>query len=106
MSTESRPDPSPPDPDADLRRRLAEARGGGARKYHERLREQGKLFVRERLELLLDPDGRFEDGLLARHADRNLPGDAVVTAVGRVDGRPVCVIANDFTVKAGTWGHR
>src|SRR5215472_18835156 len=106
MATEGEVQPLQEDADTDLRARLEKARRGGDRKYHDRLRDQGKLFVRERLERLLDPGWTFEDGLLARHADGNLPADAVVTVVGSIEGRPVCVIANDFTVKAGTWGHR
>jgi acetyl-CoA carboxylase carboxyltransferase component len=93
-------------PDDLLRARLGVARRGGNQKNHDKLREQKKLFVRERLDLLLDAGSQFEDGLLARYSDSNLPGDAVVTVVGAVGGRTVCVIANDFTVKAGTWGHR
>jgi acetyl-CoA carboxylase carboxyltransferase component len=95
-----------PNLDVQLREHLATARSGGAQRYHEKLTAQHKLFVRERLNLLLDSDVAFEDGLLARYADGNLPGDAVVTAVGKIAGRDVCVIANDFTVKAGTWGYR
>src|SRR6516225_8181512 len=98
MATEGRAESLGQDPDADLRRRLDEARRGGAQRYHDRLREQGKRFVRDRLERLLDPGWTFEDGLLARHSEGGLPADGVVTAVGAVDGRPVCVIANDFTV--------
>lgn len=92
--------------DADLRRRLQRARSGGAERYHQRLLEHNKMFVRKRLECLLDPGWSFEDGLLAREDDGNLPADAVVTTTGTIGGRPVCVIANDFTVKAGTWGYR
>src|SRR5438552_14253574 len=81
------------------------ARGGGAEKYHQKLAEQGKLFVRERLRLLLDDaDGFAEEGLLARTLAGDLPADAVVTGVGTVHGRPVAVMANDPTVKAGSWG--
>ncbi len=93
-------------PDDDLRSRLKEAREGGAARYHAKLKEQGKMFVRERLDLILDPGWVYEDGLLARHVDGNLPADAVVTVVGKIAGRPICVIANDMTVKAGTWGLR
>ena len=93
-------------PDEDLRARLEKAKAGGEARYHAKLRDQGKLFVRERLDRILDPGWSFEDGLLARHVDGNLPADAVVTVVGTIDGRPVCVIANDMTVKAGTWGLR
>src|SRR2546427_5444667 len=81
------------------------AGSGGAPKYHQKLSEQGKLFVRERLRLLLDDVERFaEDGLLASALAGDLPADAVVTGVGEVHGRPVAVMANDPTVKAGSWG--
>src|SRR6266516_5255060 len=81
------------------------ARSGGVPKYHQRLAEQGKLFVRERLGLLLDTvEGFAEDGLLASALAGDLPADAVVTGVGTVEGRPVAVMANDPTVKAGSWG--
>src|SRR5438874_2840706 len=91
--------------------RIAEAveraRRGGAPKYHQKLAEQGKLFVRERLRLLLDEAGGFaEDGLLAGALAGDLPADAVVTGVGSIHGRPVAVMANDPTVKAGSWGPR
>jgi acetyl-CoA carboxylase carboxyltransferase component len=82
-------------------------RSGGDPKYHQKLAEQGKLFVRERLRLLLDDAGTFaEDGLLANAMAGDLPADAVVTGVGLVHGRPVAVMANDSTVKAGSWGTR
>ncbi|MDQ2943559.1 MAG: acyl-CoA carboxylase subunit beta, partial [Candidatus Dormibacteraeota bacterium] len=93
-------------PDDDLRRRIDVARAGGDPRYHAKLKEQGKLFVRDRLDRIMDPGWSFEDGLLARHVDGNLPADGVVTVVGHIGGRPVCVIANDMTVKAGTWGLR
>jgi acetyl-CoA carboxylase carboxyltransferase component len=81
------------------------ARAGGAAKYHQKLAEQGKLFVRERLRLLLDDaEGFSEDGLLVSAMAEDLPADGVVTGVGEVDGRPVAVMANDPTVKAGSWG--
>ena len=80
-------------------------RGGGAPKYHERLAEQNKLFVRDRLALLLDSADDFvEDGLLVNALAGDLPADGVITGVGRVDGHPVAVMANDSTVKAGSWG--
>lgn len=81
-----------------------DARLGGAKKYRDRIAADGKLLVRQRLDLLFDGD-YVEDGLLARFED-GLPGDAVVIAYGAVDGRQVCVIANDYSVKAGTWGNR
>src|ERR1700756_5960334 len=67
---------------------------------------QNKLFVRDRLALLLDEGSWVEDALLANAMAGDLPADGVVTGVGRVDGRPVCVMANDSTVKAGSWGAR
>lgn len=72
----------------------------------DKLERQGKLFVRDRLDLLLDPDSFVEDALLANSSSENLPADGVVTGVGRIDGRAVCVVANDPTVKAGSWGAR
>lgn len=82
-------------------------RKGGAPKYHAKLAQQGKLFVRERLELLLDEvDSFVEDGLLVNALAGDLPADGVVTGVGRVGGRPVAIMANDPTVKAGSWGAR
>ncbi|GCD96989.1 acyl-CoA carboxylase subunit beta [Embleya hyalina] len=89
----------------ELRDRLAHARLGGSAEAREKVSASGKLLVRRRLELLFDEGWSFEDGLLARF-DEGLPGDAVVTCFGRVDGRDVAVVANDFTVKAGTWGKR
>ncbi len=79
----------------------------GHLKYREKLRAEGKLFVRDRLKLLLDPDAEFqEDWLFARSNEAETPADGVVTGVGKVGGRPVCIMANDFTVKAGSWGEK
>jgi acetyl-CoA carboxylase carboxyltransferase component len=91
---------------SDVEERLARIRAGGAPRYHEKAREQGKLFCRERLALLLDADSLVEDGALANSLAGDLPADGVVTGTGRVEGRPVCVMANDSTVKAGSWGAR
>ncbi|HVL91429.1 MAG TPA: acyl-CoA carboxylase subunit beta [Actinomycetota bacterium] len=79
---------------------------GGAAKYHESAAKKGKLFVRERLALLLDKESFTEDALLANVLAGDLPADGVVTGVGRVDGRHVAIMANDSTVKAGSWGWR
>ncbi len=79
---------------------------GGADKYHQKLKAQNKLFVRERLELLLDPEFQLEDGLLANCMDETLPADGVITVVGKIHNRVTCVMANDSTVKAGSWGKR
>jgi acetyl-CoA carboxylase carboxyltransferase component len=79
---------------------------GGAQKYHERNAAQGKLFARERLSRLLDLDSFVEDALLANASAPDLPADGVITGVGTVAGRRVAVMANDSTVKAGSWGRR
>lgn len=86
---------------------VAAVKSGGAARYHEKLAQQGKLFVRDRLALLLDDaEGFVEDGLLVNALAGDLPADGVVTGVGRVGGRPVAIMANDPTVKAGSWGAR
>ena len=81
------------------------ALAGGTR-YLPKLREQNKLTVRERLDLLLDPGSFVEDGLFANVLADELPADGVVTGLGTIEGRPVAVMANDPTVKAGSWGAR
>src|SRR5687768_17323815 len=79
----------------------------GHAKYREKLRAEGKLFVRDRLKLLLDSGSEFqEDWLFARNQEADTPADGVVTGVGQVGGRTVCVMANDYTVKAGSWGEK
>jgi acetyl-CoA carboxylase carboxyltransferase component len=90
--------------DEELIQRLEAVRQGGRAEYHAKLREENKSFVRERLRRLLDADSMVEEGAFARCADEGLPADAVVTVTGKIGGRPVCVMANDMTVKAGTWG--
>src|SRR4026208_671484 len=83
------------------------ARVGGDPKYHQKAAEQGKLFVRERLRLLLDDDRDIaEDGLLANAMGGALRAGAGLPGIGLVHGRPVAVMANDSTVKAGSWGTR
>jgi acetyl-CoA carboxylase carboxyltransferase component len=84
----------------------ARAREGNLDKERDKLERQRKLFVRDRLALLLDEGSFVEDGLLANALAGDLPADGVVTGVGTVDGRAVCVMANDPTVKAGSWGAR
>ncbi|KPB04425.1 acyl-CoA carboxylase subunit beta [Bacillus sp. CHD6a] len=81
-------------------------KSGGSEKYHEKLKEQNKLFVRDRLALLFDNGQYEEDGLFANNKAKGLPADGVVTAIGKVNGQTVCVMANDSTVKAGSWGAR
>src|SRR6201991_822036 len=88
--------------------RLLESRirlGGGPDKI-DRQHEQGKLTARERIDLLIDPDTYAQEiGLLGAYDqyDGGAPGAGVVTIVGRVEGREVVVVANDATVKAGSW---
>jgi methylmalonyl-CoA decarboxylase subunit alpha len=85
---------------------LARIARGGAERYHQKNREQGKLFARERLAQLLDAGSFVEDGAFANALEPELPADGVVTGLGTVDGRPVAVMANDSTIKAGSWGAR
>ena len=82
------------------------AQAGNLERGAAKLAEQGKLFVRERIDLLLDAESFVEDSLLANTLAADLPADGVVTGVGTVDGRPVAVMANDPTVKAGSRGAR
>jgi acetyl-CoA carboxylase carboxyltransferase component len=88
--------------------RLLEERlrqGGGAAKI-ERQHSQGKLTARERIAALCDAASRFlEIGLLVAHDqyDGQAPGVGVVTGIGIVGGRETVIVANDATVKAGSW---
>jgi acetyl-CoA carboxylase carboxyltransferase component len=98
-------DQSTPQPQQILLEKIEQFKRGGDEKYHDKLKEQNKMFVRDRIDFLLDPGTFVEDGLLTRTLD-NLPADAVVTGFGKIGGRQVAIIANDFTVKAGTWGRK
>jgi acetyl-CoA carboxylase carboxyltransferase component len=80
------------------------ARAGGPPRHHDKAAEQGKMPVRDRVARLLDDSSFVEDALLANWDGEGLGADGVVTGMGRVGGRPVCVMANDPTVKAGSWG--
>src|SRR4051812_6551042 len=92
----------------ELQKATERALAGNLDAQRDKLEAQHKLFVRDRLALLLDEGSFVEDGLLtnALAPTGDLPADGVVTGAGRVDGRPVCVVANDPTVKAGSWGAR
>ncbi|HLB76724.1 MAG TPA: carboxyl transferase domain-containing protein, partial [Candidatus Dormibacteraeota bacterium] len=94
----AKPEP-PKDAAADQQARTAAARAGGSARYGEKLKQEGKLPVRRRLELLLDGGFEVEDGLLAHSEEPGYGADGVVTVVGRIGGRTVCVMANDPTVK-------
>jgi propionyl-CoA carboxylase beta subunit len=83
---------------------LDRAHAGGPDRHREKAAEQGKVPVRERIERLLDGDSFVEEALLANWEQDGLGADGVVTGLGRVGGRPVAVMANDPTVKAGSWG--
>jgi 3-methylcrotonyl-CoA carboxylase beta subunit len=89
-----------------LRERLNEVRQGGGEKYRTRQESQGKLFVRDRIERLLDPGSPFlELSPLAAVGmyDLEAPGAGIVTGIGRVSNREVLIVANDATVKGGSY---
>src|SRR5256885_4007316 len=90
----------------DRYKKLRESALKGGTRYLAKLREQNKLTARERLDLLLDAGSFVEDGLFANVIADELPADGVVTGLGMVEGRQVAVMANDPTVKAGSWGAR
>ena len=90
----------------EVHKRTERALAGNLEKDRAKLAAANKLFVRDRLALLLDDGSFVEDALLANAVADDLPADGVVTGTGRIDGRPVCVMANDSTVKAGSWGAR
>jgi acetyl-CoA carboxylase carboxyltransferase component len=95
-----------PSRDQKLSDLLARVEKGGSAKYHQKNVEQGKLFARERIRRLVDPGSFVEDAALANAVEPELPADGVVTGTGTVAGRPVAIMANDSTVKAGSWGRR
>jgi acetyl-CoA carboxylase carboxyltransferase component len=86
-----------------LRKRIEH---GGADRYHRANAAKGKLFARKRIELLVDLGSFREDGQMANALADGLPADGVVTGTATVAGRPICLMANDSTVKAGSWGAR
>ncbi len=96
---------------ADLERRLDEAVHAGSDKAVEKQHAKGRKTARERIEMLFDEGTFVELDELARHRstafglEKNRPyGDGVVTGYGTIDGRPVCVFAQDFTVFGGSLG--
>src|SRR5437660_7233309 len=96
---------------SDINERLAaeieRIKKGGPEKYHQRNREQKRLFARDRLKLLLD-DGKieFEDHMFAECQNSELPADGNIIGIGRIHGRPVAFSASDSTVKAGSAGEK
>jgi methylmalonyl-CoA decarboxylase subunit alpha len=91
------------DPSAALSLANERALAGGPERHHAKSAEQGKLPVRERIALLLDEGSFTEDGLLSHWDAEGEGADGVVTGVGTLGGRPIAVMANDPTVKAGSW---
>jgi acetyl-CoA carboxylase carboxyltransferase component len=83
---------------------LDRAHAGGPERHRQKSAEQGKLPVRERVARLLDDGSFVEEALLANWEQDGLGADGVVTGLGTLGGRPVAVMANDPTVKAGSWG--
>ncbi|MFZ9890059.1 MAG: carboxyl transferase domain-containing protein, partial [Myxococcota bacterium] len=96
----------PLSPSDQVRVDLARIERGGAAKYHEKNAAEGKLFARRRIELLCDAGSFVEDGGYANFLAGDLPADGVITGIGRIDGREVAIMANDSTIKAGSWGAR
>jgi methylmalonyl-CoA decarboxylase subunit alpha len=86
-----------------LQEAVERALSGGPEHHRARAAEQGKLPVRERVARLVDPGSFTEDGLLASWEQDGLGADGVVTGLGTIGGRRVAVMANDPTVKAGSW---
>lgn len=112
MSTEQPADTDQPATSADqpegpdigeLRSRVQQ---GGRQKYHDAGAERGKLFARVRIARLIDAESFVEDGVFANVLAGDLPADAVVTGTATIGGRTVALMANDSTVKAGSWGPR
>ena len=83
-----------------------EATLGTSERAAAKLADQNKLYVRDRIGLLFDAGSFVEDGQLANALAPDLPADGIVTGQGLIDGRPALVVANDPSVKAGSWGAR
>jgi methylmalonyl-CoA decarboxylase subunit alpha len=92
--------------DETLKAKQATVEKGGAEKYHAKNKESGKLFARERIKLLVDPNSFVEEGKLANNLDPEFPSDGVITGLAKLDGRTIAIMANDSTIKAGSWGAR
>ena len=101
-------DLSPTDREASLWEDIERVEAGGHEKYRERLADQGKLFVRDRLDLWFGEDGLlFEDGRFAEwDADDRLPADGLLTGAAVFEDRRVHFMANDYTVKAGSMAEK
>ena len=91
-------------PDEEILAKIEQIKQGGPERYRERVKAEGRLLVRERLAHLLDPGFGVEDGIFADATDEGNAADAVITGIGKVHSRTICYMANDATVKAGSWG--
>ena len=89
-----------------LKETLARVERGGADKYHAKNAKDAKLFARERIARLVDAESFQEDAALANNLDPELAADGVITGSATVAGRTVALMANDSTIKAGSWGWR
>ena len=89
---------------SEFERALSAALTGGPERHHSKTAEQGKMPVRERVARLVDPESFAEEALLANWDADGLGADGVVTGLALVGGRKVALMANDPTVKAGSWG--
>ncbi len=95
----------------DLKRRMQSASQGGGEKAIEKQVSMGKMTARERIVALLDPNSFHEYDLFVEHAakdfdmdKKHLPGDGVITGTGTINGHPICIYAQDFTVAGGSLG--
>src|SRR5258708_7076938 len=88
----------------DVKEAFDRAYQGGPERHRAKAVDQGKLPVRERVARLLDEGSFVEDALLANWEADGLGADGVVTGLGTIGGRTVALMANDPTVKAGSWG--
>ena len=91
-------------PSANFRGALEAALTGGPERHHEKTAAQGKVPVRERIARLIDAGSFSEEALLANWEQEGLGADGVVTGLASIGGRTVALMANDPTVKAGSWG--
>jgi methylmalonyl-CoA decarboxylase subunit alpha len=92
----------------ELQRALEAALGGGPERHHQKTAEQGKLPVRERIQLLVDPESFAEEALLANWEQEGLGADGVVTGLALVGGRRVALMPNGraSTGERGAWRTR
>src|SRR5215218_6878719 len=90
----------------DLAGAIEAALSGGPERHHKKVAEQGKLPVRERIARLIEAESFVEEDRLANWDQEGLGADGVVTGIGLLEGRRVALMANDPTVKAGSWGRK